>query len=53
MSIVDTTFTGFAALAEGQQGICRAAYSFSGGSGVSFHPGNKTLDKRKRELLET
>jgi len=31
MSIVDTTFTGYAALAEGQTGTCRAAYSFSGG----------------------
>ncbi|SPO07641.1 uncharacterized protein DNG_10336 [Cephalotrichum gorgonifer] len=31
VSIVDTTFTGFAALAAGQTGTCRAAYSFSGG----------------------
>lgn len=33
MSIVDTTFSGYAGLASGQTGTCRAAYSFSGGSG--------------------
>ena len=34
-SVVDTTFNGFAALAAGQTGTCRAAYSFSGGGSVS------------------
>ncbi|CAI4219325.1 unnamed protein product [Parascedosporium putredinis] len=30
-SVVDTTFSGYASLAAGQTGTCRAAYSFSGG----------------------
>ncbi|KEZ42281.1 hypothetical protein SAPIO_CDS6142 [Scedosporium apiospermum] len=32
-SVVDTTFSGYASLASGQTGTCRAAYSFSGGGG--------------------